>query len=424
MPNVKQNKRTRNNNNPTNRGAGNNTPKPSKKSNRKSRNLNSARNDNLSKVRHPGTIITDLATATEKIVLGRDSWKENPYACCRLGGKAPSTVPSIPDGCGGKHIATCLYVVDRIANAGSSSILIQTRPYLPCFAFITSNGGATVNGTTLASNVTGPAGVPLPFFQGAGSGPGSLANTADIYNASTMRIVSMRYRVTYTGPVTTAAGAIYAFDQPNTLSPVGETNATSATAVPPATGIYFTTTDASGSAASILVAPINTPIYQEDSGFFGFGVTRNLPAQTQVYRPEQGCLLIPKHRTNKFANVPVVNIPFGITASNTATTGTTGNFGMSSIVTRVGASGPIGAYNGGFISFDTDWSGGAIMLDGINADASYVLETMICVEMAPASNSPFYSLAKDSPPANSVLMDKIQKHLNSVEVSMPATDPR
>lgn len=344
--------------------------------------------------RTPGTIIKALSNKGRNPKLPTDD-----YVCCRMGMRPTKLPPSIPDGGSGRHMAVCLYSYDTI-SAGTGvvspakwSFSLQTLPTLPSFGYAQYGSGVVlanamqINGNSYASNVKGMIGRAdiWKILQGQTASqtwPGAIDNIANKYQSTSFRIVSMRYKITYTGPVTTCAGAVYAYSSPISIANIGETNTTGVT--PPATGrvgvVYLPTgTGETGTRSG-------TDLYQI-TGALPVTGRPIMPANTQMFRPEQSITIVPKHYTNKYQKCPFLTTP-GLLTQDTVTTG------ADVTLKHLTAVDP--QYGGGLLGFDNDWDSVIVQFNDLNTDASFIIETCVCVEFEPNANSTFYALAKES----------------------------
>jgi len=394
----------------TNNRAGNSTRRQKRKSNANKRSNNNNNGGhggepNVTAVRTPDTIIRQLARKTAQMVLngGMDD-----YSCCRLLGTIPRSIPSIPDGSSGKHICVCLYSLDRINLTGATApgqLVLQLQAWVPLnLTAVCTTSAFALNGNTYNAGVIAPGGV-APEFQisQAQTTPGWTSSALDVYGATAMRIISLTSKITYTGPVHTCSGAIRIYENHMSLNPAFQTTSTSSTSTAPTTGIALNIYNGSG--ASTAYAPVNTPVLTID----GASVGAIVPPMHQSWRPEAGVIVRCKHRTNKFESVPVAVTPLGMTA---ATPTTLGNNRVFNSYTATSSN-----YGGGILGFDNDWTGVTVLLDGINADSSYTVETMCCVEFQPSVGSPYYKLTKESPSANPSSIRKVDATLRSEGVA-------
>lgn len=202
------------------------------------------------------------------------------------------------------------------------------------------------------------------------------AGFSDPYNSTTARMISCGYRLIYTGPATTCAGSITV-----TPNPIGWGQlATQATG-----GFTIGLPTISGTAGANLAG---------GAQLLDCDITINATAMTRAsktFRPEQGVYVVPTHRSTDFKMNPtlvcsVAPVANAITATGAAT--------LTSFLR------PAGGVNPGIVWYDNDWTTYSIVIQGVNADASFRLEAVCCMEYNPAITSAFYPLSiKASPKA-------------------------
>lgn len=360
-------------------------------------------------VRTPGTIITALARGK-----GHDSVGHDNYLMCRTRMLTASRVPSLPDGNNGRHVCVCLYKSDRISfsSTGTKSFYMQINGWLPApIAIAPMDNTLVLNGApTYAGGAQTfyPAGYAPEFAPSMLlTEPGALS--VDPYNGVSARITAVTVSIMYTGPVTTAAGLIRA--TPNTINVNGEveTTNTTSTATPPTSG-YAVAELQDG--AIVAWVPIHTPTLQYE-GNMGGTVATTMPdprPSTVSMRPEQGMVVRLKHRTNDFKLQPLSDLNKAVTLRG----GTTTSTGSASL--NNGYFYKFGSYGGGIRYYDNDWEGYTVAFDGINGDASYVVDTCVCVEIIPANSSPYYQIAKESTKPNVQVIQQAQDVINNAPV--------
>lgn len=369
--------------------------KPNNKPRRNRRKGMRVMESQYNKARDPGMIIKQLAKVNLNDKMPRDE-----YLCCRMGMR-PTIPPSIPDGGSGKHIAVCLYSFDTItAGAGATgrpyNFILQTTPFLPLFASVVSQSTITpvadylrVNGVQVSSGVKYGIGRPNNYFtnNGSESWPGAIGDLTEKYGATSMRIVSLRHKIVYTGPAVACSGSVLVYANKASIQPIGETNnevlgtgRVGTVYFPDGTGASPTRSGTELFSAAGLIPPTT----QVTSG-----QPLAVPTNTQLYRPEQSITLIPKHTTEKYMQVPVRRTPILITAPANET-GTNINY-YHYVSTSTTGSG----WGGGINAFDDDWQCVTAVFNGVNSDASFTVETCACVEFTPRGDSSFYSLSKE-----------------------------
>lgn len=391
------NKPKNNKNNKTNT----NKPTRRRRNNRRKVNKTMRTNNNRYAVaRDPGMIIKSLAKTNVK------SMPKDSYVCCRMGFR-PTIPPTIPDGGSGKHNPICLYAFDTI-RAGSATggrpwnFILQTHPTLPSFGSVMMQStdpnlyiadSIEVNGVLASSSVRFPIARASTFRTPAGSDswPGAISGLTNPYQANGMRIVSIRHKIVYTGPAVACSGSVIVYPCKLGVNMIGETTGTT----PITTGrvgiVYFPNNPTS-SASGIRVG---SDIYSVQ-GLVGArggsepGDALAVPATSQLYRPEQSITLVPKHHTDKYKSVPVYRTPVLFTPASVET-GADIQFRSFQSTSSSGNN----VWGSGVVAYDDDWGSVVAAFTGLNPDASFTVETCVCVEFTPNTDSAFYSLAKD-----------------------------
>jgi len=359
--------------------------------------------------RTPGSIIGALSKAmSQKAVL--TSYANNDYVRARLYCCIPRNIPSIPDGSSGRHIAVCMYALDRVSflagTTGAQSFGLNLNPWFPTPVAISSNtANLSVNGSTLTGNST-PIGLGMPAqfanLPISQQIPGSTSNAIDIYSATSMRIVSQTHSIRYTGPVTTCSGMIRTWPCNWSLSTNGVTTTTSAVATAPVSGIsVMLRTNSAGYSSYV---PIGTTIATLDLSSSDAPTVGTFSA-----RPEQGLQIRLPHISGKYEPVPVSNVPIAVvTYGNLSSTAANGSHYFGQYTSPSLWSSP-----GTVLAWDNDWVGQHVVFDNVNPDASFSIETCVCVELTPLSVSVFANLTKGPPQSNLSALRHVQSVINS-----------
>jgi hypothetical protein len=346
-------------------------------------------------VRTPGSIIRTLQK-TPKL-----SPNLSHYVTCRTNPFHGHGGSAIPDGKNSNFVVTDTFSVNNFSpTAAGQTIVIQTLNALPALSMIGSTTNFIVDGVTVtalgayqpsastaANSSWYPTSMPPPMVGTAVLG----ANFMDPYNAATARMISVGYRLIYTGPATTCSGAITV--TPNPIA-WGQT-ATSATGnfqikPPLTTGTPIAT-----------ALPAGTVLIDCDITINPTAMTR----ATKTFRPEQGVYVVPTHRSTNYAMQPTYVCPLAPVPNLNLSTGAVD---ITTLLRVYGGGNP------GIVWFDNDWTTYSIVLTGLNADASFRLETVLCMEYNPAISSAFYPLSiKQSPTNNNDIKVADDKNKNS-----------
>ena len=338
-------------------------------------------------IRTPGSII---ATFSSQRPISRPL---SHYVKCRTDPFRGSGAAAIPDGSNSNFMVIDSFMVDTITNPGSSFVF-QTLSTLPALGMIASAFSLGVNGVTV-SPVTNlqpaatanqqwyPICIPTPYA--IASIPGTYF--ADPYSATTARMISVGYRIIYTGPATTCSGSITVTPNSVGLEPAGTVTTNTAS------GATMTTSKADNSAGTTI--PGGCPILNAE-------VTINPTALTRAsvtVRPEEGLYLLPTHRSTVHRVLPTTITSYAVLAGATP-------------AATVAYRHLLKQANGldiGVVWYDSDWSGFQVSFNGINSDASFRIESVVCMEYNPAVSSTFYPLTmKASPPNNTSQLNQAQ----------------
>lgn len=369
-----------------------------------------ARNKNKSgdsaKPRSTATIINNLTKSMNNMNMqGKQASK--PYVQARLSCCVPRSLPRVPDGNPTKALRMCFYAIDRLSFTGSSpqTVNLLFNPWLPCPGMLVSPSSSNIvlNGFNVPINpglIGAGFGMPANFAGLAKTytAPGSTSNAFDVYNASTIRIVAQTHAIRYTGPVNTCSGVVRAWEAESSLTEGGEITTYSATSTQPTTGVsgqVFGT----GTLWTRGV-PIGTQILLFD----GSGST-TVPASAVSVRPEQGMTLRLPHKTDVYKFVPVANVPPLVSAARDMSSTTAVNLYDLFFETTTNLP--------NIFAYDNDWTGMCVLLDNVNADASFSIETCVCVEIVPSNASAFYPLADTHATTDVGAMKFVQKEIST-----------
>lgn len=380
MPNV-QNRRKGN-------AVPNSRPKPNNRRMRNNRpsGVKGAKDRNCNNIssakRTPDTIISALAANTSRMSMG------SPYVDARLYCCVPTDTISIPDGSSGKHFPVCLYSRDRLTFSGTGphSAVLQFNPWLPTPGFLAAGATAIINGTNFFNQRAG-LGTAFQFSNvpPVHQRPGALTNTIDVYGATTCRIVAQTHSIRYTGPTQTCAGMLLSWPNSVSLNTQGTVTSTSATGTfTPTTGRSVRVLDNAG--AWLQWAPVGTEILNADIGDY---TSVNSPAGTVCARPEQGMTIRLSHKGSVYDQVPFRNVPAAVIPFVGSTSATNVN------ADHLFAASPRGGT--ALCAFDNSWEGQVVSIENVNSDASFMIETCLCVEFTTTASSPFYPASRKSP---------------------------
>lgn len=365
-------------------------------------------------VRTVDTITRSLA----KSLLSQPRLPMTPYLHCRFNPFGSRGGTSIPDGSNNSYIVTDSRNFDAISlTAGSTSrdFVIQTMAALPFTAMIGSTTELNVNGKVIAAtpqyslstNSTRyyPIG-SVPSYRISANYPKPGIGYEDPYQSTTGRLVSIGYKLTYTGPVNTCAGSITVTPNSFGMSPGVIVTSTSAA---PAAGLFSISTYRS----DLNITPIQYPVGSRSLIVDGRITPNAVTRETAVFRPEQTIYILPKHTTRDFKNLPTVSSPYtlyydstGVAVGQTASSLLRGHEALD---------------ENGIVWFDNDWEGYTIYASGLNADASFRFDSIICMEYNPGNLSPFIDLSLKASPTNLAAITQANKIQGDLPSAIPAT---
>jgi len=385
---------------------------PKKKSRRMRRKRNMQKDMTSAKPRTLDDIMKTLSYGMTTMAIGN----KNHYMACRLSAMAPQNPPEIPDGMGGKRILTCLYKQDVLSINGASgaTISIQLLPWLPApLAIQTTTGTPLMNGTNLSIYGSRPGGAAISLMGTTGAwvtAPGF--PTVSPYGASAVRFVSIGMRIRYTGQASTCAGLLQCYRQTTTLGNPVTVTTSSSTNTAPTTGVFMDLTNINGTVLNYV--EVGTTVMQVE-GLTGPNSTPSCGVTT--FRPEQGIVVRLNHK-GAFHEVPWLQNYAGVAQAltNNYATGDLNN--MFVTFSNDGST-----TQSGLCAWDNDWDSSVVRIVSPNSDASYLIETCVCLEVYPTATSQFFPLARDAGPKNPAMIATTEKIIESAQ-AIPAVDPK
>jgi hypothetical protein len=304
------------------------------------------------------------------------------YVHCRVDPFTADGKGSIPDGSNNNYVTIDKRVFDTIANGGETSqaysFNILTTPTFPCSAAVTSSTvPIKVNGITYnVPLTTGTSGLPKQDRSSAplsivdlGDGTGQYfpgLSTRDFATSTSARLVSAGYRLVYTGPTNTCAGTI-------TVTPSDSTFQ------------YFNQSTGSANVLNVAGADDSFTAVGSSTGYLsmnGFQAGSYMTRESVTFRPEQGIVFMPRHKTRDFKIQSTQDITLGIVANPIDSSATSGfkNYLYANAQKLDDAT-----FKGGICWYDNDWSGATISVQGVNGDATFRWETIWCMEFNPSA---------------------------------------
>lgn len=303
------------------------------------------------------------------------------YVHCRVDPFTADGKGSIPDGSNNNYVTIDKRVFDTIQNGGDTtqpySFNILTTPSFPCSAAVTSSTvPIKVNGVTYnVPLTTATNGLPKQDRSSAplsivdiGDGTGSYfpgVRTTDLASSTSARLVSAGYRLVYTGPTNTCAGTI--------------------TVTPSDTSFQFFN-QSTGATNVLNVAGGNDVFVNvgQSTGYLslnGVQAGSYMTRESVTFRPEQGIVFMPRHKSRDFKIQSTQDLALGIVANPIDSSATAGfkNYLYANAAALADAT-----FQGGICWYDNDWSGATISVQGVNGDATFRWETIWCMEFNPS----------------------------------------
>jgi hypothetical protein len=334
------------------------------------------------------------------------------YLACRLNPFSSHGAKGILDGGNSDYIMIDHLSLDYITGVDGKAFIIQTLPMLPIPAMINSTarnvtGVLNINGNSYTSSNDYnsswyPLGIP-PEYYAINSFPGAVTN--DPYNSVKARIVSIGYKLIYTGPTFNCAGTFTV--TPNNIGCTsGFVSTTNLTLAPPNSILYrsYACDQLSSTPSSIGTSGLNVDFTTNPNVFVKDSV---------INRQELGCYILMKHASSDFKLMPTADSPRHLAGNNSMTSTVGGNYVNNLICSPTLLS---TAEQGNFF-YDDDWSGVQIVVAGHTAGATYTLETAVCMEYQVSQTSPFATLTEKSSPINMKELAKANAIVNSLPVS-------
>lgn len=374
------------------------------------------------KVRTTGTIINQLTVAAS-----RRPQPMSKYMHCRFNPFNAMGATAIPDGSNANFFVNDARMSDTISLSGANrEFMIQTLPMLPSLAMIGSTGGTAgqtslivsggaavkMNSYQPTSLLVAPATAPsytqistVQAFVNAMPNPG--IGYVDPFASTSARMVSVGYRLTYTGPVTSCAGSIQV--TPTSIGLALGPQSTDNLAGAQSGGDTFSFTQLNPPGLSAVAYNVGSQALSCDLTINSSATTR----ETQVFRPEQTIVILPRHKTKDYKICPTLRravVPV------VADGGTYASTQVQNIMTAKSG----GVTLDGVVWYDEDWESVSIYASGLNADATFRWDTIACFEYNPATTSVFAALTQKASPSAPLDIIKVQQALNNAPVAGPS----
>nr|WEU70892.1 MAG: hypothetical protein 2 [Hangzhou hepe-like virus 1] len=321
---------------------------------------------------------------------------KNPYAMCRLmpfhsGGRNLG----IPDGTDVRRILMDHRMQNTFVIGSSGTMNIAITPALPSSVWFNSQVFDTtfsVNGQTFPYH-TGNQVLMFPLMQPEWrEGTVRLYNTegrfddADpIYNSTKSRIVTVGWSILYTGTSLNNSGIIRVNKQ---QIGVGD--------LQPNMASFSVWNSQSGTDKNWNPGQVQIRVLDQTCSFYASNTS-----DTRTFPLKSGCHGVLKHSSDEYEWCNITpNLCFLALPSNE---------NVSALPhLNIGGEGQM-AHWPQVSSFDNGWSSTLLTISGATPGSSFVLDTIYCVEYTPSISSQTYPLAKQGPPKNDNLVQRVDK---------------
>lgn len=364
-------------------------------------NVNNNNNSNKAKKR-----VTPRKNVSRPVMRRRDGIMGDPYAICRLTPFQSKGIGNgIPDGSDARKILIDHRMNNVLTFGTTGSFDILVTPALPSSVWIRSGVGDStfkINGATHSYNVVDRQfGIPMiqPEWRNLPvqlhNAEGVFDDAGSLYGANKCRLVTVGWSITYIGTDYQNSGAMtiqtYALAA-NDSQPNQNTFAVFNSQGP---------TNKNWNEGQLQLRYLGSDPFQNLS-------TRSLETKTIPLR--KGANGVLRHTANEYEWTPITpNLTF---LTNSAT-----EKQSCLMIIENGTSEQVVGHWPHVASYDDGWSSTLIKISGGADGASFMLDTLYCVEYIPAMNNESYSLAKGSGPEKATLI----KSVNDVAKKLPVS---
>jgi hypothetical protein len=187
---------------------------------------------------------------------------------------------------------------------------------------------------------------------------------------------------------------------------------TSGTTPPSATTVSMSVNNAAGAIG--YQVPYDTPVLRLDLGVNTdfVNLANTFSKDSVCFRPEHGCFVTPRHKTNDFKVYPTSNNPAALALSALNTPGVN----YTNVVRNYDIN---SGCDTGVIWSDNDWGSVLISVEGVQVGHTYRLECASCFEYSIGSSSAFAPLSQKT---SRTALNEIQM-ANKIQNSQPIAGP-
>lgn len=328
---------------------------------------------------------------------------EKAYAMCRLNPfKSLGKSLGIPDGSDVKRILMDHRMINTFTIGDSGSVRIAITPAIPSSVWWQGDSTTKLNGATFSFNTT-----PLfrcivqPEWRDLPCNLEDLAGHYNpamaIFNSTKARIVTVGWNLTYTGTSLDNSGGMIINAQQLTM---GNTipNTTSFTIVNSQSG-----SNKGFNPSQILLRILN------DKPSFGYSNNN----ETNTIALQRGAHGILRHSANEYEWCDVSNnmvIP-AWASDETISALTSQEYGTESTI----------GHWPHVASFDPSWVSTLINIQGAKPGATFMLDTIYCVEYCPSPSSTVFAIAKGGPTQNNTVMQHVDNAAKNLPIAQNGT---
>lgn len=332
----------------------------------------------------------------------------DPYTICRLNPFASKGSTGIPDGTQVRKLVVDHRLTTNISFGSSGSVGIMIVPALPSYVWIYPMDGDTqINSVPTALNYASNMMIPVCTAEWYNQSitynntAGKYNDLAQLYSASRARIVSGAWQICYLGTSLTNSGIVRVNTAAFTVGDAIPNNSTyECLSWPYGSG----STTYSGS--QILMRPASTTI--SPSLFTQSANTYD----TTMTRLSKGCHGLLKHSGAAYEFKEVLASHCFLSKPSEDR--------HSMLLARQNT--PTIAGDAAACQFyDNDWDATFITLLGGTPGNSFLLDTVLCVEYAPSTNSTVYALAKHGRPMSAGVLRQTEAQAGQLPNSSPGS---
>lgn len=376
-----------------------------RRNNRKKQRMNLGNNNSLAKVQNSLNSRTKRTPLPKQIASLFDSM----YARCRLDPFNASGSNGIPDSTSNRKIVYDHRAFTTINILGTTTLDVLILPTLtfgaaircstPNAVSIFGNGGSS--GSNLNSTSFFPICIPPEYDALAKASYGPLSAKENPFQSGYFRVVTVGYKITYTGKPTEASGSVMVTSCPVSLTPDPVID------VEPADVIIWPTFNSAslGYTLNNITANMVDPT-----------LLNNATQETLLVRPDQGVKGVLKTNNSALVSKPWFTQPVlpYYTFDDSGTTKSAALFGRTAITN---------GYTGFLYGYDGRFNPTIATYNGLSAGTSLLVEVITCVEYYPEPQSTYSKLAKANTKSSEQTINLVEKVLADAPAATTFNSP-